>query len=92
MAGLFRPTLEAGADSDRSRAARREVNLRRGFLRLGAGATALWFVFWTFAYVLKPRVSENAPSLPALSLTTDIALIVAGVLVLPWVVSGFRPN
>jgi hypothetical protein len=68
------------------------VNLRRGFLRLGIGVTALWFVFWTFAYVLKPRVSENAPPLPALSLTTDIAVAAAAFLGLPWVISGFRPR
>jgi hypothetical protein len=69
------------------------VDLRRGFRRLGIGLAVLWFVFWTCAYIIRPSASENAPSLPsALSLTTDIALMVAALLGMPWIVSGFRPN
>ena len=69
------------------------MTFRRGFARLGIGLTVLWFVFWTCAYIIRPQSSENAPSLPpALSLTTDIALVAAAILGAPWVVSGFRPN
>ena len=69
------------------------VDLRSGFLRLGIGVAGLWFVFWTCAYIIRPPASENAPSLPpALSLTTDIALVAATLLGVPWIVAGFRPN
>jgi hypothetical protein len=68
------------------------VNLGRGFLRLGIGLTVLWLVFWTFAYVLRPLASEDAPPLPALSFSTAISVIAVAVLVLPWVVAGFRPD
>jgi hypothetical protein len=70
----------------------RDLNLRRGFLRLGIGLTVLWLVFWTAAYVLKPVASENAPPLPAFMATTDIAVLAAAVLGLPWVIAGFRPH
>ena len=75
-----------------NRSACTEVNLRRGFVRLGIGLTLLWFVFWTCAYVMRPQASENAPRLPALSPTTDIALIAVVIVGLPWIVSGFRSN
>jgi hypothetical protein len=69
------------------------VNLRRGFLRLGIGLAVLWFVFWTFAYVLRPHSSESEPlSGPAFSLTMDIALMTAAILGVPWIVLGFRSN
>jgi hypothetical protein len=63
-----------------------EVNLRRGFVRLGIGLAVLWFVFWTCAYVMRPLASENAQPLPALSPTTDIALIAVVIVGLPWIV------
>jgi hypothetical protein len=69
-----------------------DVNLRRGLLRLAVGLTVLWLVFWTFAYVLRPVASEDAPPLPAFSARTDIAVAIVGVLGLPWVVAGFRPD
>jgi hypothetical protein len=53
----------------------------------------LWFVFWTCAYIIRSPASENAPSLPpALSLPTEIVLVVAAILGLPWILSGFRSN
>jgi hypothetical protein len=69
-----------------------EVNLRRGFVRLGIGLAALWFVFWTCAYVMRPLASESAQLPPALSPTTDIALVAAVIVGLPWIVLGFRSN
>jgi hypothetical protein len=67
-------------------------NLRRGFMRLGVILPALWFVFWTFAYVIHSQVAENVAAAPAWSPATRIALGTAAVLALPWVISGFRPN
>ncbi len=90
--GRLRLPAVPGAGGDQRRAALIAVNLRRGFLRLAIGVAVLWLVFWTFAYVLKPRVSENAPPLPALSLTTEIAVAFTAVLGLPWVVAGFRQD
>jgi hypothetical protein len=68
--------------------------MRRGLLRLGTGSGALWFVFWTFAYVLAAPPWESAlpPAGPAFSLTTDLALIATTILALPWVILGFRAN
>jgi hypothetical protein len=52
--------------------------------------TLLWFVFWTCAYVIVSRPSENAPPVAAWSPTTEIALIAGTVLSVPWIVSGTR--
>jgi hypothetical protein len=67
-------------------------NYRRGFLRLGSGLVMLWFVFWTFAYVLYSPASENRASPPAFSLSTDLALAATLLLLGPWIVTGFRPE
>ena len=41
------------------------VRLGRGLLRLGIGLFAVWFVFWTVAYVLDPQTSHSpAPGSP----------------------------
>ena len=68
------------------------MNPQRGLARLGLSLALLWFVFWTFAYVLVPRASENAPLEPAWSPTTKIALAAAAALAAPWVAAGFRAN
>jgi len=52
----------------------------------------LWFVFWTFAYVLYSASSENHVSPPAFSLSTDLALAATLLIVVPWIVTGFRPQ
>ena len=66
--------------------------MRRGLLRLAASGALLWFVFWTFAYVIRPQSSENVPFPPALSLTTEVALAMTMLLAAPWVVLGFRSD
>jgi hypothetical protein len=66
------------------------LNCRRGLLRLGSGLVTSWFVFWTFAYVLYSPSSENQVSPPAFSLSTEIALAVTVLLLVPWIVAGFR--
>ena len=65
---------------------------RRGLARLALSLMLLWFVFWTFAYVIVSRRSENAPLEPAWSPTTKIALIAAAALAAPWIAAGFRAN
>jgi drug/metabolite transporter (DMT)-like permease len=69
------------------------VNLRRGLFRLGLGLVWVWFVFWTFAYVIPSVRSENQGPPPSpFSSRTDIAAIVAALLIAPWVVTGFRQD
>jgi hypothetical protein len=68
------------------------VNLRRGAMRLAMGLIGLWLLFWTCAYVLAPRTTEEDEMPPALTGRTEIAMAAALLLGLPWVVSGFRPN
>ena len=69
---------------------RRAASLHRGLVRLGLSLALTWFVFWTFAYVLQTRSSENAQQQPALTPATKIAVLATALLSLPWVVSGFR--
>jgi hypothetical protein len=69
------------------------MNLRRGLVRLAIGVSALWFVFWTFAYVLHPPSSLNPEpaftarvAAPGVVVPCLIALLVLGA----WVWVGFR--
>jgi hypothetical protein len=71
------------------------MNLGRGFVRLGVLLTALWFVYWTAAYVIRVPRSESDPFPgPVPSLTTGLILaplVLAGViLALKWIADGFR--
>ena len=66
------------------------MTLRRGFLRLGFGSALLWFVFWTFAYVLKPPLFEGTPTPAVFSLSTAAAILAIVILVAPWIASGFQ--
>jgi hypothetical protein len=64
---------------------------RGAMLRLGAALMILWFVFWTFTYVLRSNRSESAPMPDAMPpLSAQIALVFALAIVGPWVISGFR--
>ena len=57
------------------------MNLRRGILRLATCVVVLWLVFWTCAYVIRSRSSENGPPpAPPFSLTTDLALIAVAIM------------
>jgi len=64
---------------------------RQGIIRLGIGLVLLWFVFWTFAYVMRPHLSDNprVPETP-FSLVTQLAMVLATGFIGPWVVAGFR--
>ena len=71
------------------------MNARRGIARLGIGAASLWFLFWTCAYVIGHRASENAPP-PSFTLSLQEnpslgpVLVVAGILAATWIAAGFR--
>ena len=67
------------------------MKLERGFLRLGISLATLWFVFWTFAYVMRPHASDNTPAPhPVLPLTAQLVLIGGAILGVPWIAGGFR--
>ncbi len=67
-----------------------EPSYRKGLRRLGLGLVMVWFVFWTFAYVLHSLTSVSQASPPAFSPSTDLALAATLLLLAPWVVIGFR--
>lgn len=69
------------------------MNLRRGLVRLGIGVAVLWFVFWTFAYVLHPPSTLNPDpgfttrvTAPGVVVPCLLAILVLGA----WVWIGFR--
>jgi hypothetical protein len=68
------------------------MNLRRGMVRLAIGASALWFVFWTFAYVLHPPSSLNPEPAFAIRISTwgvVVPCVVAALLLGAWIAAGF---
>lgn len=85
-----------GAGDERSRAAGDEVrNLRRGFLRLGIGLAALWFVFWTCAYVINPYTSLKPEPAFAIRVTAWSVLapcLLASVVFGGWIAAGSGQN
>jgi hypothetical protein len=86
----------SGASGDRGRAAHNEVNLRRGFLRLGIGLVLLWLVFWNCAYVISPYNTSLKPEPAFVILVTEWRVLapclVAAVLLGGWIAVGFRSN
>jgi len=73
------------------------MNLQRGSRRLGLSLTTGWFVFWTFAYVLRAPVSENYQQPPGVDLSPASVLaaplVVAGIIIfVRWIVDGLRTN
>lgn len=66
------------------------MQLRRCLLRLGLGLVWVWFVYWTCANVVTAPSAETAAAPPAFSMGTEIAVIVAAMIVAPWIVLGFR--
>jgi hypothetical protein len=71
------------------------MNLGRGLLRLAIAITGVWFVFWTYAYILNPiegHSSEPTSGFMARFLDWKIlipCLIIAVILGI-WAVAGFR--
>ena len=67
------------------------MSFRRGGQRLGFGLVLVWFLYWTCVNVLgAPPFGSGAPSTPSLTLPMEIVLIIAAILLVPWIVSGFR--
>ena len=85
----------SSAGGDRRGAAADKVNLHRGFLRIGIGLAMLWLWFWTCAYIVRPQSSEAYARSPDMGISFTVLaplLIAAAILVVPWIVSGFRSN
>ena len=71
------------------------MNLRRGLARLGIALAAVWFVFWTCAYVLHPPSSlRPEPGFAARISGADVVLpcLAVAALLGVWVAAGFRPD
>jgi hypothetical protein len=72
------------------------MNLRRGLLRLGIGCAAVWFVFWTCAYVIGPHTSLTPePASFVIGVTAWSVLapcLIAAVVLSIWAGAGFRSN
>lgn len=73
------------------------VNPHRGLVRLAVVLAVLWFVYWSFVYVLRPRAAENAPYsdltlASPMGIALAIALIVGAVAGAAWVRAGLRPT
>jgi hypothetical protein len=69
--------------------------LRQGFIRLGLGLFAVWFVFWTFAYVIHPYTSLRVEPTFAVRVTAwsvVVPCLLSAVILAGWIVTGFRPN
>ncbi len=54
------------------------------------GLILLWLVFWTCGYVLGVPMQDELPPPSPWTPQTEIALAVAALAELPWVVAGFR--
>lgn len=70
------------------------MELRRGGKRLALGLLGLWFVFWTFAYVLQPYSTLRVEPSYASRVTAwnvVVPCVIAAVVLGSWVVLGFRP-
>ena len=80
--------------TDGDPASRVEMRLRRGGLRLAVSLAAVWFVFWSCAYVLQPYSRfKPEPATFAVRATGSGVLVpclVVAVLLAGWVALGFR--
>ncbi len=87
---------EAMNNSGAVTAERRAARWRRGFLRLGIGSAAVWFVFWTCAYEISPYTSHNPePASFVISVTAWSVLapcFIVAVVLRGWAAAGFRSN
>jgi len=72
------------------------LNLHRGFVRLGIALPALWFVFWSCAYVVHPYTSltPEPASFPLLIMAWGILVpsVLAALGLACWIAAGLRSN
>ena len=69
------------------------MNLQRGLVRLAISAVTVWFVFWTFAYVLDPYSSLKPEMAYADRVTSWMVMapcVVTAVLLAVWTAAGLR--
>ena len=73
-----------------------QLNLQRGYVRLGIGLTVLWFVFWSCAYVIRPytRLMPEPTSFARLVMSPGILgpCVMVALVLAYWIAAGFRPN
>jgi hypothetical protein len=71
------------------------MNLQRGLLRLGIASVTVWFVFWTFAYVIHPITSlRPEPSFANRVTGWSVVMpcLIATVILGTWVAAGLRSD
>ena len=72
------------------------MNLRRIGLRLALGLAALWFVFWTFAYVIHPysslRREPEAGLGRAAAASVVIPCLLTGLAFGVWIAAALRAD
>jgi hypothetical protein len=66
------------------------MNLRQGGIRLLISLTALWLVYWSFAFVFRTPQSIALPGIAQLPPPVAVSLVGGAILALWWTVSGFR--
>ena len=71
------------------------MNLGRGLLRLAVAITAVWFLFWTYAYILNPTEGHSADPTSGLMVRFAdwkilIPCLVVAVVLGIWAIAGFR--
>ena len=69
------------------------MRLRRGFLWLGIACAAVWFVFWTFAYVIGSHTSLTPePASVVMRVTAWRVLgpsLIVAIVLAGWIAAGF---
>jgi hypothetical protein len=71
------------------------MNLYRGGVRLSIGLAVVWFVFWTFAYVIHPYSSLRVEPSFAIRVTAwsvVVPCLISIIVFAVWTVVGLRRN
>ena len=71
------------------------MNITRGLLRLAVALIGVWFIFWTYAYILaEPGTHGPQTTAEILALFTDWRLLIPSIAVAfvlgSWAFAGFR--
>ena len=68
------------------------MNFGRGLLRLGLAIIGVWFVFWTYAYILNPETSGPQPGGELIARLTDWQLLIPLIVLAAWIETYVTPG